>query len=87
MLRFNHQETIAVEEKRKDLTSEQQRRLLQKLVERLSQEHPDFYYQSTSEIAAQLENYILQKDKLSFDDRTLLAPLSRYDIQLLLRLK
>ncbi len=76
-----------MEEKRKDLTSEQQRRLLQKLVERLSQEHPDHYYQSTSEIAAQLENYILQKDKLSFDDRTLLAPLSRYDIQLLLSLK
>lgn len=76
-----------MEEKRKDLTSEQQRRLLQKLVERLSQEHPDFYYQSASEIAAQLENYVQQKDKLSFDDRTLLAPLSRYDIQLLLSLK
>lgn len=75
-----------MEEKRKDLTSEKQKRLLQDLVREISREKIDFYYRSTGDVAYELESYIKGKSNLSVTDRTLLEPLSRQDIQILLSL-
>lgn len=75
-----------LEEKRKDLDSEKQKRLLLRLVEELSQSSPDLYYRSTSEIAAYLETYIRGDAQLTVDDRALMTRLSRRDLEVLLSL-
>ncbi len=75
-----------MEEKRKDLTSEKQKTLLQSVVLELSRSHPDFYYKSTSQIAYLIKAYVKAGSGLTQDDRALLEPLSAYDIQLLLSL-
>ena len=75
-----------LEEKRKDLDSEKQKRLLLKFVNELSQTSPDLYYRPTSEIAAFLEAYIRDKANLTADDRSLMTRLSRRDIEVLLSL-
>jgi len=73
-------------EKDEETTAEKQKKLLQRLVEELSRENADLYYQPTTEIAFILKNHIDDKTKLSAEERKLLEPLSRYDIQLLLSL-
>lgn len=75
-----------LEEKQADLDREKQRKLLERLVAELSQDHFDLYYQSTSEIAFLLENYIQNKASLTQDERALLAPLSRRDVEIRLSL-
>ncbi|MEM7663154.1 MAG: hypothetical protein AAF292_12980 [Pseudomonadota bacterium] len=76
-----------MDEKRKDLDSERQKKLLLGLVSDLSASHPEFYYQSTIEIASLLKDHIDSNAKLSVEDKALLAPLSRHDIQLRLSLQ
>ncbi|MEM6639213.1 MAG: hypothetical protein AAF610_04855 [Pseudomonadota bacterium] len=44
-----------MEEKRKDLKVEKQRRFLENLVGSFANEHPSFYYLPTVEIAAKIE--------------------------------
>lgn len=73
-----------MEEKRQELRSEKQRKLIEQLVNELSQLDPNFYYQSTSEIAHILRDYIQEDAKLDQVDRALLVPLSARDIQILL---
>ncbi|MEM8635184.1 MAG: hypothetical protein AAGF33_09435 [Pseudomonadota bacterium] len=75
-----------MEEKRKDLDAEKQKRLLERLVGELSRSHIDLYYQSTSEVAFLLRKYIDKDAKLSVEEQVLLKPLSEYDIQLRLGL-
>ncbi|MEM7007426.1 MAG: hypothetical protein AAF498_16235 [Pseudomonadota bacterium] len=75
-----------MEEKRKDLDAEKQKRLLERLVGELSQSNIDLYYQSTSEVAFLLRKYIDKDAKLSVEEQGLLKPLSEYDIQLRLGL-
>ena len=75
-----------MEERREDLISEKRRKLLQRIVEELGQEHPDFYYKPTTEIAFILKNYIDDKTKLSVEERKLFEELSQHDIQVLLSL-
>lgn len=75
-----------LEDKRKDLQSEKQRKLLQRLVEDLSKSNFDFYYQSTTQIAAQLKKYINGDAKLSAEERALLEPLTQRDIEIRLSL-
>ncbi len=75
-----------LEDKRKDLDSEKQKQLLRKLVEDLSKQHIDLYYQPTSEIAAFLEKQIESGKSLLAEDRALLRRLSRRDIEVLLSL-
>jgi len=71
-----------MEEKREELTSEKQKILLQRLLKELSQEHVDFYYKPTMEIAHALKAYIEKGANLNKNERDLLAPLSVKDIQL-----
>ncbi len=75
-----------LQEKRKDLDAERQKRLLQRLVVELGRTDNDLYYRSTSEIAVHLKRYIDGEAELSAEDRTLLQRLNRRDIQVLLSL-
>ncbi|MEM1401619.1 MAG: hypothetical protein AAGF58_17145 [Pseudomonadota bacterium] len=75
-----------LKEKRKDLESERQKKLLQGLVEQLSRSEADLYYRSTSDIASRLKTYIDGEAELSTDDRDLLKQLSKRDIEVLLSL-
>lgn len=77
---------MTLQEKRKDLDVERQKRLLTRLVEELSQSDPELYYRSTSEVAAQIEGLIGKVGRLSLEDRQLLLRLSRRDIEVLLSL-
>ncbi|MCV6595729.1 MAG: hypothetical protein OIF40_01415 [Mangrovicoccus sp.] len=75
-----------MEEKRKDLRIEKQKRLLEQLVAELSRDNPGFYYQPTGEIAFAIQSHIRTAGALSLEDKALLDTLSQYDIQLLLSL-
>lgn len=75
-----------LKEKRTDLDIERQRVLLGRLVAELGRSFPDLYYQSTSDIAVQLERMIASSTELSSEDRALLKRLGRRDIQVLLSL-
>ncbi|MEM9667730.1 MAG: hypothetical protein AAF950_02300 [Pseudomonadota bacterium] len=78
---------VPMEEKRKDLDAEKQKKLLHRLVEELSKSHMDFYYRSTSEVAFLLKSYIDGEAKLSVEEKALLSSLSQKDIQLKLSLQ
>ena len=69
-----------------ELTSTKQKKLLQRLVEELSREDSNFYYQPTSEIAFALKKRIDDKTTLTAEETKLLEPLSRHDIQVILSL-
>ena len=73
-----------MEEKRKDLKDSKQRELLDNLMQKLSHEHPSFYYMSTVDIANELHARIQERTGISQDDYQLLNGLSRQDIQILL---
>lgn len=77
---------IMLQDKRKDLDSERQKKLLQRLVEELSRTQPDLYYQATSTIALLLEAHIQRGAGLSLEERELLHPLRKRDIEILLSL-
>lgn len=76
-----------LEEKRKDLDGEKQKRLLQRLVGELSAQGGDVYYQPTSVIAAMIKDYVQTDAKLAADDKALLTRLSQRDIEVLLSLR
>ena len=75
-----------MEEKRKDLISEKRKVLLQRLMEDLSRSHPDFYYQSTNEIALAIKEFAEKDARLTQDDKALIDPLTWRDIQVILSL-
>jgi len=75
-----------MEEKRKDLKSTKQRKLLHALLEKLSQEEADLYYLSTSEIAIKLVDLIDKPASVNPEQRALLKGLSHQDIQMILSL-
>ncbi|MEL6641157.1 MAG: hypothetical protein AAFP98_07570 [Pseudomonadota bacterium] len=57
-----------------------------RLLNELSRSRPDLYYQATSEIARQIEDYIQADAGLNGEERALLAPLSARDIEVVLSL-
>lgn len=75
-----------LEEKRKDLDGEKQKRLLQRLVSDLSHANPNVYYMPTAGIAGLLHETIKTGGRLSPEDRALLQRLSLRDIEVLLSL-
>lgn len=75
-----------MEEKRRDLRSAKQRKILQALIEKLSKQNPDMYYQSTSEVAIQLAQMIEKPAAVSQQDKEILAGLTHTDIQMILSL-
>ena len=75
-----------LQEKKKDLDGEKQKKLLLKLLEKLSAENGDLYYQSSSVVAGQIREYAQEGSNLNADERALLAPLTQRDIEVLLAL-
>lgn len=73
-----------LQDKRNDLDSEKRKVLLQRMIRDLSAADPDFYYRATSDVARLIEQRVSRGDDLTADERSLLAPLSQRDIQLLL---
>lgn len=71
-------------EKRDELEAEKQKQLLTRLVQDLSQSHPDLYYQPTSQIALLLKKHIDSKTGLNVDEKSLMSGLSRRDIEVIL---
>ncbi|MBE1283800.1 MAG: hypothetical protein GJ676_10865 [Rhodobacteraceae bacterium] len=75
-----------LQDKRNDLDAEKRKALLQRIVQKISQDNPAFYYLRTSEIAVIIEQHVSAAGNLNAEDRALLAPLSRRDIEILLSL-
>ncbi|WP_171102003.1 MULTISPECIES: hypothetical protein [unclassified Ruegeria] len=75
-----------LEDKRKDLVSERQKQLLDRMVVELSRSHGDLYYHSTSQIALLLEQHIQAGTGLLAAEKDLLKDLSRRDIEIMLSL-
>ena len=75
-----------LQDKRKDLDSERQKKLLRGMVEELSKQDPDLYYRSTADIAAMLHGFIAKGGRLELEDRALMKKLSARDIEVLLSL-
>ena len=75
-----------MEEKHKDLIAVKQKALLTSIVATLNELHPSFYYSSTSEIAYEIERYVIDGSGLLHDEVELLKGLSRHDIQMMLSL-
>ncbi|MEM6680462.1 MAG: hypothetical protein AAF675_21555 [Pseudomonadota bacterium] len=73
-------------DKKSETDAERQKALLRRLVETLNQDKPELYYQSTSEIARQIQRHIAEKGTLNADERELMARLSQRDIEVLLSL-
>ncbi|MEM0900196.1 MAG: hypothetical protein AAGI92_09630 [Pseudomonadota bacterium] len=73
-----------LQEKRKDLDSEKQKKLLDKMVEELSRTDADLYYRPTAQIAMRLKQHIDGEAEIRADDRELLRRLSTRDIEVLL---
>ena len=76
-----------MEDKREDLTSEKQRGLFERIVADLSASEPNFYYQSTSDIAYLIKDFVGSNKTLNVEDREILSPLTARDIQLLLSIR
>ncbi|MEM9499822.1 MAG: hypothetical protein AAGA28_18015 [Pseudomonadota bacterium] len=76
-----------LEDRRKDLDSERQKALLRRLVDEMSRRDVDFYYRSTSDVAAFLKQHIEDGTGMSAEERALLAGLSQRDIEVLLSLR
>ena len=75
-----------MQEKNMDLKSTKQRQILQSLIEKLSKESPDLYYQSTVEIAIHLAEIIAKPEGVSQAEKEILAGLTHQDIQMILSL-
>ena len=75
-----------LQEKKKDLDAEKQKKLLQRLLGDLAQEYPDLYYQSTTVIARQMRDFIAKGAKLNGEERGLVDGLTQRDIEVLLSL-
>ena len=73
-------------ETRKELDGEKQKVLLRRMVEEMSRGDPGVYYLSTTEIAARIEQRIVDGAGLLAEERGLLRRLRRRDIELLLSL-
>ncbi|MEM1378040.1 MAG: hypothetical protein AAGG69_11710 [Pseudomonadota bacterium] len=73
-----------LEEKRKDLDSEKQKVVLQRLVKEVSEMDPDFYYRSTAQVAMHLKKHIETGATLNGEERGLMQGLSQRDLEVLL---
>ena len=75
-----------MEDKRKNLVSSKQKELISVILARLQDEHPSFYYLSTSEIAHEIMQYAEEPGKLTHDEALLLKSLSVRDVQMIMSL-
>lgn len=75
-----------LQDKRSELDAEKRKKLITRLLDVLSKENPDLYYQPTSEVALQIMAHVENDPDLHVEEKALLAPLSQHDIEVLLSL-
>jgi len=75
-----------LQDKRSELDAERRKEVLTRMLQELSAEDPGLYYRATSDIAAQIRARIDDSKALNGEERSLLAPLTRRDIAVLLSL-
>lgn len=75
-----------LKEKRRDLKSTKQKKIVMDIVSELNRTDPSLYYLSTSEIALEVKNYIETSEQLVQGDKALVTDLSQRDVQMLLSL-
>lgn len=75
-----------MQEKRKDLKSSQQSKIITGLVNQLFEREPSFYYLSTIEIAIEIEKIITVSGNITTEEAEILKGLDHRDIQMLLSL-
>ena len=73
-----------MEEKRRDLKSLKQKEVISRIVAELNEQHPNFYYLSTSDVAFEVAAYIKEGGHLNKPDRDLVEHLEPRDIQIIL---
>lgn len=75
-----------MENRFKDSQEIKQKRLLQSILEDVCRDHIEYYYDTTCDIAREIEMHIKKARNMSISDRVMLKCLSRRDIQMLLSL-
>ncbi|MEM0921613.1 MAG: hypothetical protein AAGI13_01115 [Pseudomonadota bacterium] len=75
-----------LQDKKSETDAEKQKALLRRLVQEMSRDYPDFYYQSTSQVARLIQRHIAESGKLNADEIKLTERLSQRDIEVLLSL-
>ncbi|MEM9050381.1 MAG: hypothetical protein AAGC92_16920 [Pseudomonadota bacterium] len=75
-----------LQDKKNDLDAQKRKKLLRRLIAELSRDNPDFYYQSTPEIARHIQRVIADGTALNGEERALTDRLSLRDIEVLLSL-
>ncbi|MDO6456214.1 MULTISPECIES: hypothetical protein [Celeribacter] len=75
-----------LQDKKNELDSEKQKKVLTRLVKELSEAKPEFYYKSTPEIAVLLKDQIEAGKSLNGEERHLMQRLSLRDIEVILSL-
>ncbi|MCH2096501.1 MAG: hypothetical protein MK160_15530 [Rhodobacteraceae bacterium] len=75
-----------LQDKKSETDSEKQKRILRRLLETLSHEVPELYYQPTSQVARLIQTRVHDGGSLNADERALMARLSTRDIEILLSL-
>jgi len=80
----NLKDTAVLQDKRSELEAEKRKKLLTRLLDDLSKENPDLYYQPTSAVAVQIMEHIANAHDLHVEEKALLTPLSQHDIEVLL---
>ncbi|MEM6682572.1 MAG: hypothetical protein AAF607_10045 [Pseudomonadota bacterium] len=76
-----------MEDKRGELKAEKQRKLLERIVQELGRENPQFYYMPTVEIARAIQDYVATSKTLNQNEHDLLKGLDARQMQILLSLR
>ncbi|MEM9782829.1 MAG: hypothetical protein AAF899_10160 [Pseudomonadota bacterium] len=79
-------ELAMLQDRASETDAEKQKALLRRLVEALSRENPELYYQPTSQVARLIQQHIAERGTLDADEHELMARLSHRDIEVLLSL-
>ena len=75
-----------LQDKKSETDAERQKVILTRMVEELSREQPDLYYQSTSQIAQTIQARVAEGKTLNGDERKLMDGLTARDISVILSL-
>jgi len=75
-----------LQDKKSETDAERQKVLLRRLVNEVSRENPELYYQSTSQVARLIRDRIADGRSLNQDERALMQRLSSRDLEVLLSL-
>ncbi|MBO6509612.1 MAG: hypothetical protein JJ866_26180 [Roseibium sp.] len=75
-----------LQDKKSETDGERQKVLLRRLVNEVSRENPDLYYQSTSQVARTIRDHIAEGRGLNREEQVLMQRLNSRDLEILLSL-